>query len=41
MDKNISTKEGDKLWFDLLKTLYNFKKRVQIIKSAKKKFQKI
>ena len=27
MDKNISTKEGDKLWFDLLKTLYNFKKK--------------
>ena len=26
-DKEIGIKEGDKLWFDLLKTLYNFEKK--------------
>ena len=28
-NKNIDIKDGDKLWFDLLKTLYNFEKRCQ------------
>ena len=28
-EKEINTKERDKLWFDLLKTLYNFEKKVE------------
>ena len=34
--KDTNTKEGDKLWFDLLKTLYNFEKKC-VMKDAEKK----
>ena len=36
VNKDTNTKEGDKLWFDLLKTLYNFEKKC-VMKDAEKK----
>jgi len=35
INKDIDTKEGDKLWFDLLKTLYNFEEKSKGKKAEK------